>query len=704
MGQAARDGLGLRREDGPRSYTRFGSRCPVWARRARAPRRHSNADFGHGGRLGEHPTTAYDSDEPLSPRTSSLLESLADTNRCKTALRERRTAELDTPLVWVTPIPSRDRRSTPAAPHPRSDRTIRSPRRTTYNQPSSTPRAATSPATPPSSADRADTASRSTSTTSRFTTRSRPRARRRAGSQSIRGCSTTRSSNVPVNIVTSPRGVAEAIHLVSIAPPVSIGITSKAKSPRGAPIVSTATHVGGSIAEDVGAIRLSAGYNDYRPLRIATSSIGREHGSGYQRLALIGPRAPLRPQETTPSPCTAASTSIDCSTSHAPISATSRSPMIAFRSRARIRARQYRTDAVVGALLFSGNVRTQRWTAGILSVLGEETATSALRPCDALDVSQLGFAHAFEDRHRTRALRRESKITGATRSSSVTRAASTDTSVPNLRFGIVTASALVAIVHAKTESEVAQSFAQRHAPRLASVRRFDVFGPSACASASRTRRTFATVQDLRDAITDLLPSSSRSRSTAVHRSTREKVGSKSSDFTPSSKTRSNRRACSRESSSTIANVRLTGSRDDRWPVTSRIALRVGGALTWTEGREVDTDAPVVTFPSFTGRASVRYDFREYDAFVERTFADRPSPFTRERDGPRCPQYARRITVGQHLSPSHVSESRVVQSSPRGSRISDPSKTCSMHRIARRSARARSRHRRTRRAVVGFSSP
>jgi hypothetical protein len=87
----------------------------------------------------------------------------------------------------------------------------------------------------------------------------------------------------PSAIDASPGATAGSIALAGLSPAVGSGVDAEAEVEARSADRSTATHVAVGASSGWAALKVAGGYSDAKPLRAATSSTGREVGSGHQR-------------------------------------------------------------------------------------------------------------------------------------------------------------------------------------------------------------------------------------------------------------------------------------------------------------------------------------------------------------------------------------------------------------------------------------
>lgn len=415
----------------------------------------------------------------------------------------------------------------------------------------------------------------------------------------------------PGSLVLSPRGTAGAIRLSAIEPRRAPGIEAEAELAARSADRSTATHVAASLAEEAGAIRVAAGYNDYRPLHIATNNDDEADLPGYQRAA-INSRARLFGRDNDPVSLYGGFdfdrvlnvVRTDLDDDDPPIDRLNQR-LLAF-ARAHFGGEDLTGSVLVARQSFLRRVSTPpaRTTIDDEAVSYFTRGSVELRLLPELTLRAGGVIDS-------------SSATSQPTSASKSKLGSTMLADGYLAIDLASdriwGSAQVALVHGSTDPVEGDEVRSTRALSQGGLR-VSVAGPIGLRAGWTQGLYVPTIQDLRDAVLPLGPETSVSFDFGPSLYERngwiELLG-----FYTTVKNAIEPLTLASRGLIPIGDVRILGLElTGGWYLVER--LRVAGSITWSEGRNAGDDSPVVTFPSLTGRASVRYDLGVRNAYLE----------------------------------------------------------------------------------------
>lgn len=421
----------------------------------------------------------------------------------------------------------------------------------------------------------------------------------------------------PGLIGASPRGSAGSIAVFGVAPPVHPGIEEEAEVSARSADRSTTTHLALGAAGALAAVRVAGGYSDHRPLRISTSKTGADLGSGHQRVAAT---ARARVLGRTDDPLRiSAGVDFDRLLNVLRTDLTgggdnTDDPLV---DRAHDRLLTFlRLDAggedLDGSLLAARQVFSRRFgPRSDGSRTSEEEAVSWFVR-GALRLSLLPSLTA-----RAGGLAELSDAALATPSGTDGQLGDTRCYTGfvalDLAMEWLSAYTVVALVRS-TSSLAGLEPLSETTPLTQGGARLALLGPLGLRLGWSQGLYLPNVRDRLDASVPL--GAERSLTLDGGPSLYSELGFLEliafatwihDAIEPVSISRSR---LVNVSDVALLGVELSGG------VSLAEGLRAAGVLTWTEGRDRASDAPVVTFPTVTGRASVRYDLGVRDAFLE----------------------------------------------------------------------------------------
>ncbi|MCK6547946.1 TonB-dependent receptor [Myxococcota bacterium] len=411
----------------------------------------------------------------------------------------------------------------------------------------------------------------------------------------------------PRSIGASPHGSAATISLVSPEPRAR-GLGGEVELEARTADRSTSAHAAAEAGASLGALRVAAGYGDFRATRISGTTGGTEVGDPYQRLAASARGRLLgRPGDQV-----RISAGVDLDR----LLNVARTDLGFPRTREEENERVLTfARAELGDAKLGGSALVSRQSFSVSRSLDgggaiDDDATSYFgRAVGHLELFPGMIARAgasFE----TSAGERAGQWSGDVQSTELFVGAEVD---------VEDAAAYGTVAIVGTGAEVSgPSLATREASSVAVLTqgglRVRVAGPFAVRGGYSEARYVPSVVDL--ALVDVPLETERSRTVELGPSVFTRAGFfELLGFFTRIEDAIEPITFSSEQVRNIAKIDLFGV-ELVGGLVLRERIRLAAALTWTEARDLETDAPLVTLPTITGRGSVRYDFRTRGAFVE----------------------------------------------------------------------------------------